>query len=100
MDIFDFAFSWCRFAFSFFDFFYSHFYGIMTCFRKIMKFFWTICVFMGSSVKESVSFSSDSPCSIEQDASNGIFTGCLMWPHLFPLRASQIFKTILPSQLK
>ena len=44
----------------------------------------------------------------KQDAPNGIFTGCLMWPHLFPLYASQIFKTvkpqiftaILPSQLK
>ena len=28
----------------------------------------------------------------KQDAPNGIFTGCLMWPHLFPLYASQIFK--------
>ena len=37
---------------------------------------------------------------MEQDAPNGISTGCLMWPHLFPLYASQIFKTILPSQLK
>ena len=41
----------------------------------------------------------------KQDAPNGIFTGCLMWPHLFPLYASQIFKplifkAILPSQLK
>ena len=25
----------------------------------------------------------------------GIFAGCLMWPHLFPLYASQIFETIL-----
>ena len=25
----------------------------------------------------------------------GIFAGCLMWPHLIPLYASQIFKTIL-----
>ena len=32
-------------------------------------------------------------CSLIQDAPNGIFTGCLMWPHLFPLYASQIFKT-------
>ena len=36
----------------------------------------------------------------KQDASNGISTGCLMRPHLFPLYASQIFKAILPSQLK
>ena len=37
---------------------------------------------------------------LQQDARNGIFTGCLMCPHLFPLYVSQIFKTILPSQLK
>ena len=31
----------------------------------------------------------------EQDAPYGIFAGYLMWPHLFPLYASQIFKTML-----
>ena len=31
----------------------------------------------------------------QQDAPNSIFAGCLMWPHLFPLYASQMYKTIL-----
>ena len=31
---------------------------------------------------------------VRQDTTNGIFTGCLMWPHLFPLYASQIFKIV------
>ena len=30
----------------------------------------------------------------KQDAPNGISTRCLVWPHLFPLYASQIFLTI------
>ena len=35
-----------------------------------------------------------------QYAPNGIFAEGLMWPHLFPLYASQIFKTISPAHLK
>ena len=31
---------------------------------------------------------------LKQDVPNDIFAGCLMWPHLFPLYVSQIFKTI------
>ena len=31
----------------------------------------------------------------KQDAHTGIYAWCLMWPHWFPLCASQIYKTIL-----
>ena len=35
----------------------------------------------------------------QQDAPKGIFAECLMWPHLFPLHALQIFETILANRI-